>query len=420
MRVDIKHHNSSYSRYWMIVFFVTGGVSPLRVIIPKAVAFFATTTPLFSKMQSTSSSLPMSLSLLSSSLLEVEQKFSFTNRSDIENRLRREDFVLVKEVTMVDWYFDRFNDNDDDDADDHTDYNSLDLPLVRRDHWLRYREILSSEDNNNKNGSDNNCGGTGKWQLKRGTTARNTNNNNNNVSSGCSTTTVYEEVEGLDAVRIAHSILEQSQSQSQPQKATSSAICNNLFNEYIIPVVPIPDIKNLEPFARIETRRSTWKQKIMEHNNNNSTTNDDDASSTFSSLFPNLIVDLDCTPDGYNLGEVEAVVDSKNINAAAVTAAVMSEEEVTEVSQNNDRAVAQAKEEIQQFLSILIKNDEQQQQQRPPMGKLENFLFCNRPRMHRMCIESGVIPQPQIVLDTNQLEQTDDEMKCNEYSYHEI
>jgi hypothetical protein len=196
--------------------------------------------------------------------------------------------------------------------------------------------------------------------------------------------------------------LEQSQSQSQPQKATSSAICNNLFNEYIIPVVPIPDIKNLEPFARIETRRSTWKQKIMEHNNNNSTTNDDDASSTFSSLFPNLIVDLDCTPDGYNLGEVEAViVDSKNINAAAVTAAVMSEEEVTEVS-HNDQAVAQAKEEIQLFLSILFKNDEQQQQQRPPMGKLENFLFCNRPRMHRMCIESGVIPQPQIVLDTNQ------------------
>jgi hypothetical protein len=406
MRIDIRH-DSSYSRYWTIVFFVTGGISPLRVIIPKAVAFIATTAPLFSRMQSTSSSSSLSLSMLSSSLLEIEQKFSFTNRSDIEDRLRRVNFVLVKEVTMVDWYFDRFNDNDDDDDDD--DYNSLDLPLVQQDHWLRYREILSSQDNKNNNDSDNDCDGTGKWQLKRGTNARTTNSNND--SSGCSTTTVYEEVEGLDAVRIAHSILEQSPL-SQPQKATSSTNFNTLlFDECIIPVLPIPDIKNLEPFARIETRRSTWKQKIMQQNdNNNSTTNGDGAFSSYS-LFPNLTVDLDCTPDGYNLGEVEAVVDCKNINAAATAAAIMSEEEVTEVSKNNDRTAAQAKEDIQQLLSILFKNDDQQQQQRPPMGKLENFLFCNRPRMYRMCIESGVIPQQQIVLGTNQPEHTDDEMK---------
>ena len=405
MRIDIIH-DSSYSRYWMIAFFVTGGVSPLRVIIPKAVAFIATTTPLFSTMQSTSSSSSsLSLSMLSSSLLEIEQKFSFTNRSDIEDRLRRENFVSIKEVTMVDWYFDRFNDNVDDDDDDD-DYNSLDLPLVRQDHWLRYREILSSQDNENSNDSDsgNDSDRTGKWQLKRGTNTRTTNNNND--SSSCSTTTVYEEVEGLDAVRIANSILKQSL-QSQPQNATKSKSNSLLFDEFIIPVLPISDIKNLEPFARIVTRRSTWKQKIMQQNNDRSTTNSSDASSL--SLFPNLIVDLDCTPDGYNLGEVEAVVDCKNINAAAT--AVMSEEEVTEVSKNNDRAVSQAKEDIQQLLSNLSKNDKQQQQQRPPMGKLENFLFCNRPRMYRMCIESGVIPQQQIVLDTNKPEQTDDEMK---------
>ena len=343
--------------------------------------------------------------MLSSSLLEIEQKFSFTNRSDIEDRLRRENFVSIKEVTMVDWYFDRFNDNVDDDDDDD-DYNSLDLPLVRQDHWLRYREILSSQDNENSNDSDsgNDSDRTGKWQLKRGTNTRTTNNNND--SSSCSTTTVYEEVEGLDAVRIANSILKQSL-QSQPQNATKSKSNSLLFDEFIIPVLPIPDIKNLEPFARIVTRRSTWKQKIMQQNNNKSTTNSSDASSL--SLFPNLIVDLDCTPDGYNLGEVEAVVDCKNINAAAT--AVMSEEEVTEVSKNNDRAVSQAKEDIQHLLSNLSKNDRQQQQQRPPMGKLENFLFCNRPRMYRMCIESGVIPQQQSVLDTNQPKQTDDEMQ---------
>jgi len=385
MRIDISSRGGIYSRFWIIVSSVTGVVSPL--VLPKTAAFFATTTALFSKMPS---------SLLSSSLLEVEQKFSFTNRSDIEDRLRRENFVPIKEITMVDWYFDRFEDvdnydNDDGDGDDSC--YSLDLPLVRQDHWLRFRKILSQ---NNKSNVENECG---KWQLKRGTA---------NAAKSINSSTVYEEVEGIEAVRIAHSILMQSQSQktkSHDDQTTKSSNSDTLFVGYVIPVLPIPDINNdLEPFARIETRRSTWKQIEMSTKSNTTTTTSSNCCDT-SSLFPNLIVDLDCVPNGYNLGEVEAVVDGNDISA------VINEEEAVNIFKKKDRAIAQAQKEIQEFLRILLKNDNEENisgdegndslssspiQQKPPMGKLEHFLFCNRPRIYRLCIESGVIPQSQL------------------------
>jgi len=386
MRIDVSSQGSIYSRCWIIAspVTVTGVVSPL--VVPKTTALFATTTALFSKMPSSS------LSTLSSSVLEVEQKFSFTNRSNIEDRLRQENFVPINEITMVDWYFDRLEDvdiYDDGDGDGDDSCYSLDLPLVRQDHWLRFRKILS---HNNKSKVENQ---SGKWQLKRGT---------KNAANSSNSSSVYEEIEGIEAVRITHSILMQSQSQktkSHDDKTTKSSSADTLFFGYVIPVLPIPDINNdLEPFARIETRRSTWQQIEMSTKNNTTTTTSSNYGDNCS-LFPNLIVDLDCVPDGYNLGEVEVVVDGNDINAVV----------------NEEEAIALAQKKIEEFLKILLQNENEENekgdegnnslsslpiQRRPPMGKLEHFLFCNRPRIYRLCIESGVIPQrqPQMSIDT--------------------
>mmetsp|Transcript_17927 Transcript_17927/g.19424 ORF Transcript_17927/g.19424 Transcript_17927/m.19424 type:complete len:355 (-) Transcript_17927:348-1412(-) len=341
-----------------------------------------------------SSSLSTLSSTLSSSVLEVEQKFSFTNRSNIEDRLRQENFVPINEITMVDWYFDRLEDVDnyddgDVDGDGDDSCYSLDLPLVRQDQWLRFRKILS---HNNKSKVENQ---SGKWQLKRGT---------KNAANSSNSSSVYEEIEGIEAVRITHSILMQSQSQktkSHDDKTTKSSSADTLFFGYVIPVLPIPDIYNdLEPFARIETRRSTWQQIEMSTKNNTTTTTSSNYGDNCS-LFPNLIVDLDCVPDGYNLGEVEVVVDGNDINAVV----------------NEEEAIALAQKKIEEFLKILLQNENEENekgdegnnslsslpiQRRPPMGKLEHFLFCNRPRIYRLCIESGVIPQrqPQMSIDT--------------------
>eukprot|EP00536_Pseudo-nitzschia_multiseries_P019506 jgi/Psemu1/293842/fgenesh1_pg.5213_\ len=144
--------------------------------IPTKTAGTAATAPvsISSSMKASSSS----SSLLSSSsleqepqqLLEVEEKFAFSNRSKLEERLRQEGFEPVQEITMVDWYFDRYGTSE------------LELPLIRNDHWLRFRQVTS------QNGID--CDEDGEWQLKRGTIAG---------KDGGGGATVYEEIEGLGA-----------------------------------------------------------------------------------------------------------------------------------------------------------------------------------------------------------------------------
>jgi len=262
-------------------------------------------------------------------LLEVEQKFPFLDRSSLEERLREEGFTPARELTMVDWYFDRFDDE------------NLELPLVRNDHWLRYRET--------KDGSG------GEWQLKRG----------NEKSGGGGGTTVYEEIEGIRAVEISVSMLKEHAS-TRSQDATETAAT---FDGHPIPVLPIEGC-DVVPFARIVTHRAKWKPDPS----NSKETNVD------------LVVDLDTTPDGFAVGEMEAVVvgeDCSNIEG----------QEAAEVQARNDRAVAEARERIQEFLARLL--EEEAQNQRPPMGKLEQFLSQNRPQMYKACIESGVIPKPR-------------------------
>ena len=261
-----------------------------------------------------------------SKMLEVEQKFPFSDRSRLEEGLKQRGFEPVKELTMVDWYFDRFSDK------------HLELPLVRSDHWLRYRE------------SDN----KGQWQLKRGN------------KSGSGGLTVYEEIEGIQACEIARSVLRASaESSIELSKDTTPT-----FDGHSVPELPIDDC-NVLPFARIVTHRAKWRQQTSEETSSGS----------------DLVVDLDTTPDGFAVGEVEVVVEGEDCNT------IENQEQADQAQARNDQAVAEARESIQSFLANLL--EEQGTSTRPPMGKLEQFLSQKRPKMYEACVEAGVIPKPK-------------------------
>ena len=173
---------------------------------------------------------PSSLYGTTQKLLEVEQKFSFLDRSDIEERLRQTGFSPVKEFTMVDWYFDRFVGDE---------MRRSDMPLIRHDHWLRYREVIV--------GDGNSSGDYGKWQLKRG------NKGGDDVGA-----TVYEEIDGMRAVEISLSLL-QEQPLPSPQSKNNEEVAMQLFDGHPVPKLPISGCDVL-PFARIVTHRAKWKQ----------------------------------------------------------------------------------------------------------------------------------------------------------------
>ncbi len=265
-------------------------------------------------------------------MLEVEQKFPFSDRSFLEKGLRQRGFEPVKELTMVDWYFDRFVDDED------SSPQTLELPLVRSDHWLRYRET-----NNNQ----------GQWQLKRGN------------KSGSGGLTVYEEIEGIQALEIARTVVRASKKTSidQPLDAAST------FDGHSVPELPMDDC-DVRPFARIVTHRAKWKRQ---------------QTSEETPSLSDLVVDLDTTPDGFAVGEVEVLVEGEDCSS------IESQEQADQAQARNDQAVAAARETIQGFLASLLEG----QDTHPPMGKLEQFLSQKRPKMYEACVEAGVIPKPK-------------------------
>ena len=232
-------------------------------------------------------------------VIEVEQKFSTLKLDAVLENLHALKFSPEKEVRFMDWYFDR-----------------ADLVLCTQDHWLRYRHLSKSPDE-------------GHWQLKKGC----------KVTGGV---TVYEELEGGDAINMVKSLMD-----SNDMKKTIDKIDNSSsWNEYKIPNLP-DDISSykLKPFARIETRRSTWKKSMIENNN--------------------IVVDIDGTDFGYMVGEVEIVV-------------------------NRDEDVEEAQKSVNQFIRD-ITNAATDDDCPPALGKLETYLIQNRPDVYDACTSSGVM-----------------------------
>ncbi|VEU42687.1 unnamed protein product [Pseudo-nitzschia multistriata] len=288
-------------------------------------------------------------------LLEVEEKFSFSDRSKLEERLKMEGFALCQEVIMVDWYYDRLVAN--------SECLASVLPLVRNDHWLRYRQITSR-----------NCiecvDGEAEWQLKRGTS----------IGGGDGGATVYEEIEGTEALKIACSLANRELSkrdEANPTKNETALLL--LFEGESFPVPPV-DSCDLQPFAKIVTHRAKWEQRQGQQPTSGTKT-------TNASLFSKLVVDLDTTPDGFAVGEVEALVEAYGKTEGTSTAVYQEE------------AVAMARTDIRELLERILKGDDNNDDRSTPtrspsMGKLEQFLFLRQPLIHKVCVESGVIPQP--------------------------
>lgn len=233
-------------------------------------------------------------------MLEVEQKFSLANRNiaELEDRLVRIGFTKSADVEMTDWYF---------------DVKSFDL--VRKDCWLRYREK---------------AGCAGQFELKRG--------QKGHRETGGSTT-IYEEIEGSEAVELALSMLSET---SRGGEAPPTE-----YEGHAVPTFPRSDAPFI-PFARIVTKRSSWKAV-------------DPKKQVLSDTF---VVDLDTTEDGYAVGEVEAVVESAS-------------------------QVDEARQEIGKFVSELYDADDASDG--PPMGKLEVYLQRKRPDLYEVARSMGVV-----------------------------
>ena len=244
---------------------------------------------------------------------EVEQKFAITAQDgDLRDRLIRAGLVESNSKEMVDWYF---------------DVPRNDYPLIRQDCWLRYRSSTSSS-------SSSSSSLMGQWELKRGT-SRDTKSK--------SKATVYEEIEGEEALLQARELIEAFQA-SQNTRGGAKHAAPNLHQQDEIPQSPI-EITGLAPLARIVTHRSTWR-----------------LAKQTDKLF---VVDLDSTDFQYAVGEVETVVtDQSQIEAA--------------------------QEELQQWLRNVL--GEAALQGPPPMGKLEYYLSMQRPEILKILVEAGLMP----------------------------
>jgi hypothetical protein len=246
--------------------------------------------------------------------LEVEQKF-YTNPNDNNNnnneticsKLESMGFVEKGPTkTMTDWYFDVPNN----------------LTLSLNDCWLRYREVGAKK---------------GKWQLKQGQQDRTLSTNS---------ATVYKEVEGIEAVEIALSILSQGADSSlDPIEGLAQG---QLFDGHQIPTMPISNhakVHLLTPYVRLVTKRSSWVLSSKEYNP--------------------IQVDLDTTNTYYAVGEVEMVID-------------------------DEADLQEAKRKIQEVIDKL-QEGQNEQEQGPPLGKLEHFLQTQRYDHYQALIQSGIL-----------------------------
>jgi thiamine-triphosphatase len=273
---------------------------------------------------------------------EIEQKFqllsSGRDNQAIEERLRQLNFENKGTIRFVDWYFD-----------------SEDVALSTRDYWLRFRETENRRHE-------------GTWQLKKGTSG--------GQNSASSSTTVYIEIEGKDAISTALAELTHCTTSSS---YVAEPIMDGSIGDFNTPEFPEDGAKELlAPFCRIVTTRSSWALKGV--------TNDDtiayninkaDADLHLDPSLVGLTVDLDCTDTGFAVGEVEAVVESESDIPQAklriqflvdkLKTARGSLEEVN--SSNNNGCIGDG----------------------PAIGKLEHYLMIHRPDHYKACIQSGSI-----------------------------
>jgi hypothetical protein len=240
--------------------------------------------------------------------IEVEQKFCTSNLAQVQSKLTQMGFKAnTSTVQFMDWYFDLPS-----------------LPLCTQDFWLRYRHPSDISQ--------------GSWQLKRG---KRISNGNLSGSSATRTSTVYEELEGDDALDVVESLLIEKSIQIEPA-ANGGESCGKM-DGFLVPELPRLGKYGIQPFARIETIRSSWKS--------------DDTSAD--QAYKGITVDLDGTDYGYTVGEVELVV------------------------QTNDE-IDKARDRVQVVIQEITGNGSSR-----ALGKLETYLIENKPEVYDACVKAG-------------------------------
>ncbi len=255
-----------------------------------------------------------------SMVLEVEQKFRINDNQElIYSKLKDLGFERkCSPKTFTDWYF---------------DVPSLGLSL--NDCWFRYRQI----------------GSHGQWQLKRG-----------RESSFSSNSTVYEEIEGREAVEIALSMNDMHSVDPKNDDATTMDI-ETIIRESESPTLPTERQHSLRPIVRLETTRSSW---ILSPTSTN-------AARTLGGLLvsDNLQVDLDTTNINYAVGEVETIVETEN-------------------------QLPEAQAKVQMVVEMLTNGKKGMNELGPPAGKLEHYLFHFRPAHYNALVRAGVLKNVRV------------------------
>ena len=244
--------------------------------------------------------------------IEVEQKFSTEHLDAVHQRLGDIGFIPGKESKFMDWYF------------DNTDFN-----LCTQDCWLRFRHLSDSPD-------------TGSWQLKKGRII------SNHISSG-RRSTIYEEMEGSDAIDVVEALLAAGAGKTKDVYLDDDDDSNATMDGYTIPQIPRLSGYEMKAFARIVTIRSSWKCIATD-------------TESINQIYDCITVDIDGTDYGYTVGEVETVVTT-------------------------DDEVNDAKEKVQQVIVEIT--GEESSGSSPAIGKLETYLIKNRPDVYEACIRSG-------------------------------
>jgi len=343
-----------------------------------------------------------------------------------------------KAISFMDWYFDVL------DPDKNKNNNKGALPanlvLCIQDCWLRYRHLSGDISQ-------------GSWQLKKGSRVSMPSRENvallfnSNVdvdadaideelapasaAASASGSTVYEEVEGDEAIRIVSSMLQRQKFKLQilldersrrhdsdvdsslslcgketKEKITSSIA--TMMDGYEVPQVPLSvtgdiiDTNNdhndarllelLAPFARIETTRSSWIFKEISckdvDGNGNGNGNGDSNISRSRTLYDGISVDIDATDSGFMVGEVESivshpddVVDAKERIGIIIRKLSRGEyDDGEDVKQGNLDMEGSQKDEIDDAIPL---------SSAVVAGKLETYLMDNQKEIYDACVGTG-------------------------------
>ncbi len=268
--------------------------------------------------------------------IEVEQKFVVSSsdggNDDLKERLVKLGFQSAANtgdahedtttVTFMDWYFDVLP------ADS--------LVLCTQDCWLRYRHMS----NDVRKGS---------WQLKEGN------------GNGSTRSTVYQEIEGDEALRKVQSILEESSVVQDGLKVPMVKI--EEMDGFKVPRISkssddkLSLLDILEPYARIETTRSSWTRSIIQEGTG--------VNQSEGSMYDTITVDIDATDFGHMVGEVECIVA-------------------------NEDEISDAKARIQDVINDLMMGREPNRDTLT-LGKLETYLIQKQPEIYDACVNSGTM-----------------------------